>query len=232
MKVKGSLLQGCALLVVLLSTVVSAENNKKESSVIPSAEIQEGEVVHVIKLKDILQGKYSKEKNTSKEEQKKEGVSSKKPATDKMSVVAVKPATTSDSIDIEKAFAAVMGYNNQPAIPDRSNPKVTQQQVNVQQAKKTAPSANGPSTGWLYLGKFSQGQWDQKNNQVLGLNGTLPIVGQPYVIRVFSNVRKAYPSKKGMPPIVKVLPQGRKIRLLGLHNSGHSGHYWAHVQWF
>ena len=231
MRVKNLLLQGGGLLVVLLSTIVSAEDsNKKESSVIPSAEIQEGEVVHVIKLKDILQGKYSKEKKLL--EPKKVSVDSNEnqPVVVKNSAETVKPAATSknNSIDLKEAFAAVMGYSNDPVVQDKeSKPQVTRQQV-----VKAVPATNGKSAGWLYLGKFSQGQWDQKNNQVLGLNGALPITGQQYSVRVSSNVRQGYPSKKGMPPIVKVLPQGSKIKLLGVHNSGKSGHYWANVQWF
>jgi len=224
---KNLLLGG--LFVALLSTIASAEeDNKNTTSVIPSAEIQKGEVIHVIKLEDILQGKYSKEKTTPEKiitanDEKQSLVSEK-------TVDVVKPVAESKPIDMQAAFAAVMGYSNKPVA--QAPRQAVQQKIAQQQAKPAPSSTNGQSTGWLYLGKFSQGQWDQKNNQVLGLKGALPIAGQQYSVRVFSNVRRGYPSKKGMPAIIKVLPQGSKIKLLGVHNSGNSGHYWAKVQWF
>ena len=231
MSVKNMLLRGGVLLIALLSTIVSAENeNKKVSSVIPSAEIQEGEVLHVIKLEDILKGKYSKKKKVLKpkevfvDKDENQSVAEKKT----VNVVKSAPVSKSNPIDMKEAFAAVMGYSNQPVAKD----KVSKQQETRHQVVKSVPSTSGQSAGWLYLGKFSHGQWDQKNNQVLGLNGALPVAGQQYSVRVFSNVRQGYPSKKGMPAIVKVLPQGSKIKLLGVHNSGKSGHYWANVQWF
>ena len=239
MRAKSLLLIGGGLFIALLSTMASAEGDKKNiNSVIPSAEIQEGEVVHVIKLEDILQGKYSKEKKMPEPEEvvvdndKNKSVADDKPSDVVKPSKAVKPVEVSKPIDMKKAFAAVMGYSNEAVVQDSAiQQKVSQQKV-AKPTSKPAPSEMGPTTGWLYLGKFSQGQWDQKKNQVLGLNGALPIVGQQYSIRVSSNVRQGYPSKKGMPPIVKVLPQDRKIKLLGIHNSGKSGHYWANVQWF
>ena len=231
MRTKNLLLIGGVLFVTLQSTIASAEEgNKNTNSVIPSAEIQEGEVVHVIKLEDILQGKYSKEKMMPEPEEVSVDNDENQSIADENPPEVVKPvaASNSKSIDMNEAFAAVMGYSNKPVAQGKAN----KQQVTRQQVVKSTPATSGKSAGWLYLGKFSQGQWDQKNNQVLGLNGTLPIAGQQYSVRVSSNVRQGYPSKKGMPPIVKVLPQGKKIKLLGIHNSGKSGHYWANVQWF
>ena len=222
--------KGGVLLLILLSTIVNAEgDNKKASSVIPSEEMQAGEVVHVIKLDDILEGKYSNDKVAPIKEEP--GHTVEKQATDKVvqKVVQtkIKPVVNNgSSLDILEAYDAIMGY------PKGTHKSVKKALVKKPSQPKIKQVAGRKVSGWLYLGRFSQGQWDQLNNQVLGLKGTLPKVGQRYSIRAYSNVRQSYPSKKGMPPIVKVLPQGSSVKLLAVHNSGGSGHYWAKVQWF
>ncbi|HIO92942.1 MAG TPA: hypothetical protein EYG68_08910 [Leucothrix mucor] len=231
MRVNNSLIKASIFIIALLSAAAHAEGDKASSSVIPSEDIQEGEVIHVIKLDDILNGKYSKKQESSKEaapapepttNDKKNTLvdSKKKPSIEK-------PVATNDSIDLTAAFNAVMGGADAPENQSLAH----QNQAPKKPVEKTAVATSSNGTGWLYLGKLSKGQWDQTNNQVLGLKAVLPKVGKQYSIRVFSNIRKGYPSKKGMPPIVKVLAQGSKIKLLAVHNSGKSGHYWAKVQW-
>ena len=65
MKTKRFLLQGSVLLMVVLSSMVNAEedNKNKNPNVSYTQEVQADEVVHVIKLEDILEGKYSKDEN-------------------------------------------------------------------------------------------------------------------------------------------------------------------------
>ncbi len=219
---------GGVLLLILLSTIVNAEgDNKKVSSVIPSEEMQAGEVVHVIKLDDILKGKYSNDKVAPIKEEPNHTV--EEHVVDNITQAEIKPVVNNDlPIDISEAYDVIMGYSKGTHKPVK---KALAKKISRLKINQVAV-AGGKASGWLYLGQFSQGQWDQLNNQVLGLKGTLPKVGQRYSIRAHSNVRQSYPSKKGMPPIVKVLSQGSSVKLLAVHNSGGSGHYWAKVQWF
>ncbi len=139
-----------------------------------------------------------------------------------------------DEIDLMKAYSALMRASNKTAPkkakPIETRPIKTTTPVSPPKPKNANPNSSG-STGWLYLGKFSQGQWDKKNIQVLGLKGVLPKANNYYSIRVHSNIRKNKPSKGKMPSVIKVLSSGAKVQILQVHNSGNSGHYWAKVKW-
>ena len=121
-------------------------------------------------------------------------------------------------LDLLKAYSELMGATDQ----NRGRAKT------VSKSQKVV--AKG-SAGWLYLGKFSEGEWDKKDKQVLGLNGVLPTINYAYSLRIHSNIRNGYPLKGKMPSIQKVLRAGNKVRVIALHNSGRSGHYWAKVAW-
>lgn len=140
-------------------------------------------------------------------------------------------------IDLMEAYNEVMGIAKKKPIKKEttktkaipSSPKMTPVSS---KSKNISSSSTGSNTiGWLYLGKFTQGRWETKGSQVLGLKDVLPKVGQFYSIRVHSNIRKGKPSKGKMPAVIKQLANGNKIKLLAVHNSGGSGHYWARVEW-
>lgn len=130
---------------------------------------------------------------------------------------------TNTDADILSAYKALMGTTTTKktaAAPSRSTAST-----------KTPLSRNKQTAGWVYLGKFKQGQWDNTSNQTLGLNAKLPRIGQSYTIQLYSNIRSGYPSKGGMPTVIKVLNKGNKVRVLAVHNSRQSGHYWAKIAW-
>jgi outer membrane biosynthesis protein TonB len=126
--------------------------------------------------------------------------------------------------DILSAYKALMGTATTKKTAAAASSRSTA-------TTKASLSRNNRTAGWLYLGKFKQGQWDNKSNQTLGLNANLPRIGQPYTIRLYSNIRSGYPSKGGMPAVIKVLNKGNKVRVLAVHNSRQSGHYWAKIAW-
>ncbi len=132
-------------------------------------------------------------------------------------------------IDLMEAYSAVMGTANKKAIKkDTAKVKATPSAAKASESQSVSPSN---TIGWLYLGKFTQGQWARKGNQVLGLKGVLPKINQFYSLRVHSNIRKGKPSKGKMPKVIKQLSNGSKVKLLAVHNSGNSGHYWARIKW-
>ena len=137
--------------------------------------------------------------------------------------------TRQEILDIQKAYANLFPE-------DKLIKKTPQQAIKTKEKvitkKIVPPTRTTAQTGWLYLGKFVQDKWEQQNNQILGLKNGLPRANHNYTIKAGSNLRQGYPSKKGMPRVVKVLPKGSKVRLLTVHNSGKSGHFWGKVQWF
>ena len=86
------------------------------------------------------------------------------------------------------------------------------------------------TVGWLYLGKLVGGKWEVGSGKNLG-TPALPQIGGVYAVKAYSNVRASYPSKAGMSGVIKVLKLGSKVKVLAVHNSGNSGHYWAKVNW-
>ncbi len=142
-------------------------------------------------------------------------------------------------IDLMEAYAAVMGATNQEASKKAIKKDTTKVKVTAPVAKKPPASTKHQSVttnrnnriGWLYLGKFTQGKWVTKGKQVLGLKDALPKINQFYSLQVHSNIRKGKPSKGKMPKVIKQLSNGSKIKLLAIHNSGNSGHYWARIKW-
>lgn len=134
------------------------------------------------------------------------------------SATAEKKPNKTQELDLLKAYSELMRTTDQ-----RRGRAKTAPQEEKKSIKKTA--------GWLYLGKFNGGEWDQKDKQVLGLNGMLPTMNHAYALKADSNIRNGYPSRGKMPSIQKVLRAGYKVRVMALHNSGRSGHYWAKVAW-
>lgn len=238
-----------------LVTVADDENKKIDPFAEAKAEPKEGDIDEV-KLDDIVSGLYSgdKKKATNNKppdtEVKKKQIPNKKIAKKiKKKAVVLKPKkpqkVTKETketqkkvikkaeikkepvpeIDLMKAYSALMGEAKQ------------QEPVKKEVVKTVTPkpsntaSSSGTTVGWLYLGKFSQGQWDKKGNHVLGLKGVLPKANHYYSIRGSSNIRKGKPSKGKIPSVIKVLPTGSKVRVLTAHNSGQSGHYWAKITW-
>lgn len=198
-------------------------SNPKPSSKPPAKKESKPERVNVIKLEDILSGKYSGDKKEQSE----------------------KVGTKSDKNDSKSA--AKLAEEKSKQMAEQSGVKVTSSNNLKQQSKET--QANKPkneanesvvsdqaqerenNTGWVYLGKYVAGHWEQNNAVILGLKGGLPTAGKFYHIRAHANVRKRYPTKEGVGGLVRTLTQGSKVKLLAIHNSGRSGHYWARIQW-
>ncbi|HFD32320.1 MAG TPA: hypothetical protein ENJ28_06400 [Gammaproteobacteria bacterium] len=144
-------------------------------------------------------------------------------------------------IDLMEAYSAVMGITNKKASKKaikkdttKATPPVAQKPPAPTKRQSVTTNRNTSTSnrvGWLYLGKFTQGKWVTKGKQVLGLKDVLPKINQFYSIQVHSNIRKGKPSKGKMPKVIKQLSNGSKIKLLAVHNSGNSGHYWARIKW-
>lgn len=109
-----------------------------------------------------------------------------------------------------------------------------QQEVTLNQTKKKKKMQNKKpkSTGWIYIGRFETGQWD---DQILNVGNTLPKIKQQYKIQATSvNIRDALPKKDEFGELVlgkslKTLVSRKKITILKLHRSGKSQHYWAKI---
>ena len=207
------LMKVASSILLLMPVMAHAEIQAKESiSAKEGAESPE-EPQNVIKLEDILAGKYSAkqsetEKNTAEDSQEKK--SNNEPVK--------KPIAQQENKQTDKADPPIVKLTAEE--PQNSSPSLS------------ASSDIEAGTGWLYLGKFAEGQWIDKNTQTLALNNMLPQTGQQYSVRAYANVRQGYPSKTGIPSVVKVLSQGSRVKILAVHNSGKTGHYWARVEWF
>ncbi|MCK5814023.1 MAG: hypothetical protein KAH03_07180 [Cocleimonas sp.] len=256
MTIQNKLAKMAVFLILLMPLVIVAEDKSKK--VDPFAEAKEEPKesdIDEVKLDDIVSGKYSKakgevvskKKQTRKVEKKQQKQQTRKaekkqPSSKqvkkeiKKKVAVVTPSPPKDISKVERkkepemnlieAYSAVMGTSNTKSVKK----KVVKATPPPPKASNVAPPS-GTTVGWLYLGKFTQGQWDKQSNHVLGLNGVLPKVNHYYSIRVPSNIRKGKPSKGKMPGVIKVLSAGSKIRVLTAHNSGRSGHYWAKIAW-
>lgn len=227
-----------ALLLIFLMPLVTQAKNETTVDKFAEAKAEPQGEVPVIKLEDIMAGKHSRKKPEAKVETVKNNatqavdrskITKEQPHQKVQSVEnieAVKQPEKQSSINLEEAYSALM---NPSSKTKKEKKKIVKSSAPASTSNVTANT--GKATGWIYLGKFSQGQWDNKNNQTLGLNAILPSAGQSYSLHIHSNVRNAYPSKGGMPPIRQVLRKGSKVRVLTIHNSGRSGHYWAKVEW-
>lgn len=218
-----------ALLLLFLTPLVTYAKNETPVDKFAEAKAEPKGAIPVIKLEDIMADKYSikKTKKDPIKQSSDDSATSNKPERQVIEKTEmVQPAEKQPSINLEEAYSALMNSDNKAR---KNNKKTVKSSAHANTAKLTARA--GKAKGWIYLGKFSQGQWDNKNNQTLGLNAALPRAGQYYSLRVHSNIRNAYPSKGGMPPVRQVLGKGSKVRVLTIHNSGKSGHYWAKVEW-
>lgn len=217
------------LLIFLIPLTLYAKNEIPVDKFAEAKAEPQGEVP-VIKLEDIMADKYSvkkTQKDTTKQSSD-DSTTSKKPkkqAIEKTKVV--QPTEKKSSINLKEAYSVLMNPNNEDTKKSVTPSAVT---TPAQQPTAKVVTRAGSTVGWIYLGKFSQGQWDNRNNQTLGLT-SLPKTGQYYSLNVHSNVRNSYPSKGGMPAVRQVLGKGNKVRVLSIHNSGRSGHYWAKVEW-
>ncbi len=222
------------LLIFLTPLITHAKNDTPNDTPVDKfaeAKAEPKGVIPVIKLEDIIAGKHSGKNNENQpiesSETTKEQVEPKSQAEPSAKTTeTVKPTRSQPAVNIEEAYSVLMNSDNKT----RKNNK-TSMKASTHANKANITAGAGKTKGWIYLGKFSQGQWDNKNNQTLGLNATLPRAGQYYSLHVHSNIRNAYPSRGGMSPVRQVLGKGSKVRVLTIHNSGKSGHYWAKVEW-
>jgi hypothetical protein len=227
----SAILPRTALLLIFLIPLITYAENETQIDKFAEAKAEPQGDIPVIKLEDIIAGKHSgkkskdiKKKNINKKDI---SISTATKKQNKKNSKAVESTKNSYSVDLEKAYFLLMNSDNKP---EKANNKVIGSPVAVANTGNIVAS-RGRTAGWLYLGKFIQGQWNNKNNQTLGLHATLPETGKYYSLRIDCNIRNNYPSKSGMPAIRQVLGKGSKVRVLDIHNSGQSGHYWAKVEW-
>lgn len=264
MKIMNSILPKIALFLVISTPLITyAEGLNQEDKFAAAKAEPEGEVP-VMKLEDIMAGKYTnnkaqKKNNTPpppvkkiqkkdktpppppvkkevkrlKKKVKKEPILKKiTPIKTAQPVISKAAVNNTSDADLLKAYSTLMGTPTKPLAKEKSTKSTQVAPTPPPKTANVAKSNNAnASTGWLYVGKFRQGQWDNQNNQTLGLSAILPTVGQHYTIRTHSNIRGGYPSKGGMPSVMSVLRKGSRVRLTALHNSGKSGHYWAKIAW-
>jgi hypothetical protein len=216
-----------ALLLILLIPLITHAKNENQVDKFAEAKGEPEGDIPVIKLEDIIAGKHSGKKSKDIEKNTNQATTSNSTTAkeqDTENIRTVKPTENSQSVDLEEAYSVLMN-------PDEEIEKAKNKVIAPATNTNKVTTSGGRTTGWLYLGRFSQGQWDNKNNQTLGLNATLPKTGQHYSLRIHSNIRNNYPSRGGMPAVRQVLSKGNKVRVLDIHNSGQSGHYWAKVEW-
>lgn len=97
--------------------------------------------------------------------------------------------------------------------------------------KKTVVKRKMTTVGWIYLGRFTSGRWE---NPTLA-SKALPKVKQHYKIMATSvNVRDRLPKKDETGELVlgtsiKQLVDKQEVALLKLKRSGRNGHYWAKI---
>ena len=215
---------GVASLMVLLPAISVADSHMEK--VAPIQDKPNDPTPPSIKLDDILAGKYSG-KEAEVDETKKAEPKAVEVKLVEEKPIAAKPAAVAKTVAVKKEKKAPAGYTVDDdlarSIDALLNPKPVKQGGKVTQA-----GASGG--GWVYVGKFVAGQWDLSSGKAFAIT-TLPQVGASYAVRAYSNIRSGYPSKGGMPKVIKVLPQGTKVKVLAVHNSGNSGHYWAKVSW-
>ncbi|HFC91475.1 MAG TPA: hypothetical protein ENJ51_01535 [Leucothrix mucor] len=226
------------LSLIFLTPLITYAKNEAPIDKFAEAKAEPKGVIPVIKLEDIIAGKHSGkiiEKNdkhdkhqsiSSSKTIKKQAKQKKQKEPSAKKTETVKPTESQPSINLEEAYSVLMNSDNTAS---KDKKKIVKASTHTNKATITASADK--AKGWIYLGKFNQGQWDNKNNQTLGLNAALPRAGQYYSLRVHSNIRNTYPSRGGMPPVRQVLSKGSKVRVLTIHNSGKSGHYWAKVEW-
>ena len=92
--------------------------------------------------------------------------------------------------------------------------------------KPMTQSGKGIS-GWIYLGRYSNGKWEGANT--LSSGNTLPQAGQQYTVKsTHLNLRKSRPLKDGLGKLVKVLRAGEQITVQRVHRSSRNN-YWANI---
>ncbi len=218
-----------ALLLIFLTPLVTYAKNETPVDKFAEAKAEPKGAIPVIKLEDIIAGKHSGKKPAkidATQSVDNSDIIKEQTEPSAENTETVRPTENQPSINLEEAYSVLMNSDNKAR---KDNKKTVKSSTPANTANITAKA--GKAKGWIYLGKFSQGQWDNKNNQTLGLNAALPRAGQYYSLHVHSNIRNAYPSKGGMSPVRQVLGKGSKVRVLTIHNSGKSGHYWAKVEW-
>lgn len=82
--------------------------------------------------------------------------------------------------------------------------------------------------GWIYLGRFDSGEWE---NKTLNVEKQLPQVGKQYVIKATSlYVRDATPKKGKMGKIIHAFRMDDKVKVLKLKGLGRNrDFYWAEI---
>lgn len=110
---------------------------------------------------------------------------------------------------------------------DKNRNKPTSTEI----TKKNIIKTKMTTVGWIYLGRFQSGQWE---NPTLGAK-KLPKVKQHYkIIATSVNVRDRLPKKDALGELVlgtsiRQLVDKQEVALLQLKRSGRNGHYWAKI---
>lgn len=82
-------------------------------------------------------------------------------------------------------------------------------------------------SGWIYLGRYKNGQWESSNT--LSSGSALPQAGQQYTVKSrHLNLRKSRPLNSGLGKLVKVLRAGEQISVQKIHRSSRNN-YWANI---
>lgn len=135
------------------------------------------------------------------------------------------------TLTTNKPMEVAMLIKNEPSIIyDQEKPKRSHKKKKSIK-KKTVVKPKITAIGWIYLGRFTSGHWE---NPTLA-SKKLPKVKQYYKILATSvNVRNGLPKKDELGELVlgesiKKLVRKQEVALLQLRRSGKSNHYWAKI---
>ena len=127
-----------------------------------------------------------------------------------------------DALGIKQGLVSQLSRNITIAKPEL--------QLNV--AKNTEEGRNEPAIkrvqGWIYLGRFESGKWE---NKTLKVEKKLPQAGKQYAVKATSlYVRNALPKKGKMGKIIHAFRTDDKIKVLNLKGLGRNrDFYWAEI---
>ena len=100
----------------------------------------------------------------------------------------------------------------------------------VATSKVSNAITNGSFTGtpgWIYLGKYSRGQW--KSGKTLKIGNAFPQVGQQYTVKSpLLNMRTDKPRNNRLGKLLKVLYVGDQVQIKHISRSSRNN-YWANI---